>query len=94
VVLTLNQFFTAGQVVSQTDLLTVVPRHFVASTGIVSQLVVRALPLDLPIVHVELLWHQRHTLRAAHVWLRGVIVEAASAAFAQSPAASGVEPGR
>jgi DNA-binding transcriptional LysR family regulator len=94
VVLTLNQFFTAGQVVSQTDLLTVVPRHFVASTGIVSQLVVRPLPLDLPIVHVELLWHQRHTSRAAHVWLRSMIVEAAHAAFAQSPAESGLEPDR
>jgi len=71
-----------------------VPRHFVASTGIVSQLAVRALPLDLPIVHVELLWHQRHTTRAAHVWLRSKIIEAAQAAFAQPLVASGVEPDR
>ena len=33
VVLTVNQFFTAGLVVENSDLLTVLPRHFIRSTG-------------------------------------------------------------
>jgi DNA-binding transcriptional LysR family regulator len=77
VVLTVNQFFTAGQVVAQTDLLTVLPQRFVPSTGIASRLVTRALPMSLPIVHVDLLWHHRNTARPAHAWLRSMISEAA-----------------
>ena len=34
VVITVNQFFTAGRVVANSDLLTVLPRHFVRVTGI------------------------------------------------------------
>jgi DNA-binding transcriptional LysR family regulator len=33
VVLTVNQFFTAGRVVATSDLLTVLPRHFIRVTG-------------------------------------------------------------
>ena len=82
VVLTVNQFFTAGQVVASTDLLTVLPRRFVASTGIASRLVVRSLPLEVPSVHVDQLWHHRHTARPAHAWLRATIDAAAREAFA------------
>jgi len=39
-------------VVSGSDLLTVLPRHFVPVTGIADALVQRALPLDVPAVHV------------------------------------------
>lgn len=73
VVLTVNQFFTAGQVVAETDLLTVVPRRFVPTTGIAERLVIRALPLDVPIVHVDMLWHRRNATRPAHGWLRQAI---------------------
>jgi DNA-binding transcriptional LysR family regulator len=82
VVLTVNQFFTAGQVVAETDLLTVLPHRFVPSTGIASQLVTRTLPMELPIVHVDVLWHRRHDLRPAHAWLRRAIADAARDAFA------------
>lgn len=41
VVLTVNQFFTAGLVVARSDLLTVLPRHFVSATGVADQLVWR-----------------------------------------------------
>jgi DNA-binding transcriptional LysR family regulator len=34
IVLTINQFFTAGRVVANSDLLTVLPRHFLTATGI------------------------------------------------------------
>lgn len=81
VVLTVNQFFTAGQVVAQTDLLTVLPRRFVPTTGIAPGLVTRTLPMDLPIVHVDQLWHHRHTARPSHAWLRATLAESARDAF-------------
>src|SRR5437868_6553764 len=46
VVLTVNQFFTAGRVVTTSDLLTVLPSHFVSVTGIADQLVLRELPFE------------------------------------------------
>lgn len=73
IVLTVNQFFTAGQVVTQSDLLTVLPRHFVNMTGIAEQLVLRELPFVAPKVHVDALWHHRAHRDSAHHWLRDTI---------------------
>ena len=77
VVLTVNQFFTAGRVVATSDLLTVLPRHFVSVTGIADQLVLRDLPFDVPAIHVDLLWHRRMQHHGAHAWLRGVLTQLA-----------------
>ena len=63
VVLTVNQFFTAGRVVATSDLLTVLPRHFVSVTGSDDKLVLRELPFDVPPVHVDALWHRRQGQR-------------------------------
>jgi len=90
VVLTVNQFFTAGQVVAQSDLLTVLPHHFVASTGIADRLCTRRLPLELPVVHVDMLWHRRHESRAAHAWLRAQVAAAAAPVFEVPPAVQAV----
>jgi DNA-binding transcriptional LysR family regulator len=81
VVLTVNQFFTAGRVVANSNLLTVLPRHFVAATGIAEQLVHRELPFDVAAVHVAALWHRRMDLHSAHQWLRQAISRAATQAF-------------
>jgi DNA-binding transcriptional LysR family regulator len=70
VVLTVNQFFTAGRVVAQSDLLTVLPEGFVPATGYGPQLVMRELPFALGPVTVEMLWHLRHDGTPAHRWLR------------------------
>ena len=83
IVLTVNQFFTAGRVVVNSDLLTVLPWHFVPTTGMADQFVVRQLPLEVPPVHVEALWHARHHDKPAHQWLRQQLLEVAQAAFAQ-----------
>jgi DNA-binding transcriptional LysR family regulator len=87
IVLTVNQFFTAGQVVVNSDLLTVLPRHFVPTTGMSGQLVLRDLPLDVPPVHVEALWHRRLQHDSAHHWLRAQLLHVAKAAFASGAAA-------
>ena len=85
IVLTVNQFFTAGQVVATSDLLTVLPRHFVRVTGIAHELVLRELPLPVPPVHVDAIWHRRQTDRRAHRWLRGIVAAASGDAFSSSP---------
>ena len=73
VVLTVNQFFTAGLVVTTTDLLTVLPRHFVSATGIEHRLALSELPLPVPAVHVDTLWHRQATHNTAHRWLREAV---------------------
>ena len=81
VVLTVNQFFTAGRVVAQSDLLTVLPRHFVKVTGFAGQLVQRELPFAVPAIQVDALWHQRQDNVSAHAWLRAQVAALASKAF-------------
>ena len=81
VVLTVNQFFTAGRVVAQSNLLTVLPQHFVRVTGIADQLVLRPLPFDVAPVHVDALWHSRMDTQSAHQWLRNAVSRASKNAF-------------
>ena len=81
VVLTVNQFFTAGRVVSASDLLTVLPRHFIKVTGMGSDLALRDLPFEVPPVHVDSLWHRRQAQRSDHAWLRLAVLAAAHEAF-------------
>lgn len=78
IVLTVNQFFTAGRVVTHSDLLTVLPRQFVPATGMAHELALQPLPLTLQGVHVEVLWHQRHDRDPAHRWMREHIFAAAA----------------
>jgi DNA-binding transcriptional LysR family regulator len=82
VVLTVNQFFTAGRVVANSNLLTVLPRHFVRVTGIEDELVLRELPFDVPAVHVDALWHRRTQHSSGHAWLREALARSAVRAFA------------
>lgn len=81
VVLTVNQFFTAGRVVINSDLLTVLPRHFVGVTGFADQLVVRELPFRVAPIQIDALWHPRHHGSSAHAWLRQLVVEQAQRSF-------------
>lgn len=83
IVLTVNQFFTAGRVVSNSDLLTVLPRHFVRVTGMAHELTLRELPFEVPPVHVDSLWHRRQGQRSDHAWLRLAVAAAAKKAFDQ-----------
>jgi DNA-binding transcriptional LysR family regulator len=84
IVLTVNQFFTASRVVAQSDLLTVLPRHFVRQADVGNELVIRNLPFDMPIVHVDAMWHKRQQHNSAHQWLRSAVAASAKLAFAES----------
>ncbi len=81
VVLTVNQFFTAGKVVSQSDVLTVLPRHFVGVTGYAQDIVLRELPFPVPPIQVDAVWHLRKDGDRAHAWLRSQIAHLAAKAF-------------
>ena len=77
IVLTVNQFFTAGRVVAASDLLTVLPRHFVGVASFKDELLWRALPMAVPIVHVDALWLRRRQADPAHRWLQQALARAA-----------------
>jgi DNA-binding transcriptional LysR family regulator len=81
IVLTVNQFYTAGRVVTTSDLLTVLPRHFVRGTGLGDELVLQELPFDVPRVHVDALWARRLHHEQSHRWLRQTVAHSAQNAF-------------
>jgi DNA-binding transcriptional LysR family regulator len=81
VVLTVNQFFTAAQVVLQSDLLTILPRDFIPSTGIADLLAWQPLPVQVPLLQVDMLWHRRHETSPAHGWLRSAVSRLADNSF-------------
>ncbi len=85
IVLTVNQFFTAGRVVAASDLLTVLPRHFVGVASVGGELVWRPLPMAVPIVHVDALWHRRRQGEPAHRWLQQALARAARRTAAGAP---------
>jgi DNA-binding transcriptional LysR family regulator len=69
IALTVNQFFTAAQVVASCDHLTVLPHGFLPLTGLQDRLVVCELPVAPGAVFVDALWHVRNDRSAAHQWL-------------------------
>jgi DNA-binding transcriptional LysR family regulator len=81
VVMTVNQFFTAGRVVVNSNLLTVLPKHFVPTTGIADELFMCDLPFKVPTLHVDALWHRRKHAQSDHVWLRENLIRIAHDVF-------------
>lgn len=78
IVLTVNQFYTAGQVVAGSDLLTVLPVSFLGATGVPSALVTRELPFSLSPIQVAMLWHMRLDAVPAQAWLRQQVAQASA----------------
>lgn len=87
VVLTVNHFSTAAQVVQRSDLLTVFPRSYVPVSGVAQDLVMRDFPEPLPRIEIGLLWHRRHERDPGHRWFRGLVTRVA-AHVAPPPAAT------
>jgi DNA-binding transcriptional LysR family regulator len=70
IALVINHFATAARVVRASDLLGVFPRRYLPVSGYADELVWRALPLQMPLIEIGLLWHRRHERDAGHRWLR------------------------
>ena len=79
IVMTMNQFYTAARVVADSDLLTVLPRHFLARTGFSQALASRPFPFEVPAVHIDALWHSRKDTSGPHRWLRDAIARSVRA---------------
>ena len=77
VLLTVNQYHTAGRVVTQSDLVTVLPASFVGAAAGPDQVVTRALPVDIAPLTVEMVWLARRDAEPAHRWLRERVARAA-----------------
>ncbi len=85
ILLTVNQFFTAGKVVAHSDLIMVLPRHLIEATGMTEALVAKELPFPMPEVHIDMLWHERDARSPGHQWLREQLRNSGSlTAFVQS----------
>jgi DNA-binding transcriptional LysR family regulator len=78
IVLTVNQYYTAGLVVRATDLVTVLPASFVAATGVAAELVTRELPFEMARVAVDMVWAARRDREPSHRWLRALVQRAAA----------------
>jgi len=76
VILTLNQFASAARVVAHTDMVTTLPVHFVAASGMAAALWTSELPLPVPPVLVDALWCQALDTQPAHQWLRAAVARA------------------
>ena len=73
ILLTVNQFFTAGKVVTASNLLMVLPHHLIAATGMTDALIVKELPFPMPDAHIDMLWHERDARNPGHCWLRDLL---------------------
>jgi DNA-binding transcriptional LysR family regulator len=73
IMLTVNQYFTAAKIVEGTDLISLMPRHSIASINMDGVLIAKQLPFKLPLVHVDMLWHERDVSNISHQWLRNTL---------------------
>lgn len=73
VMLTVNQFSTAGQIVGASDLLSIMPRHLIGLNRMESLLVAKKLPFTLPGLTIDLLWHERDARDPASKWIRSTL---------------------
>ncbi len=77
VLLTVNQYHTARQVILQSDLLTVLPSTFVHSAALPAAVVTRPLPVEITPLAVDMVWLARRDADPAHRWLREQVQQAA-----------------
>jgi DNA-binding transcriptional LysR family regulator len=94
IALTGGQFATAARVVHDSDLLSVLPRSFVAASGLDAGLAIRAAPFDVPKIEVGMLWHRRHERDPAQRWLRATVDEVVKGLGIGEPRGSPAPPRR
>lgn len=73
VLLTVNQYHTAWRVVTQSDLVTVLPASYVAAAVPARGVVTRPLPVVIGPLTVEMVWLARRDAEPAHRWLRELV---------------------
>ncbi|WP_460997324.1 LysR family transcriptional regulator [Simiduia litorea] len=76
-----QSYYSAAQLLLQSNYLTVMPSGMAKMLSQTLALAFQPIPFDVPLLELHLYWHQRKDLDPANRWLRGHIVDA----LAQSP---------
>lgn len=92
VAMSVNQFFTAGRVLTRSDLLSVLPQVLLPATGHEHELVARELPFELGPIQLSMVWHMRRDAEPAQRWLRERVRRAAGASPDPAAATDASEP--
>lgn len=72
--LVLPSYLAAPHVVAASDLVATLPKSIAEEFARTLPVEVLALPADMPVISISLLWHNRHQADPAHRWLRELIV--------------------
>ncbi len=75
VVMTVNSFAGAIELLKETNLITVLPYPAVAQAIANGDLIFRASPIDVPPARISMAWHHRQNHDPGLRWLRGVLDE-------------------
>ena len=74
IMLTVNQFAVAPQLVAGSDLLAVLPTRIVEMSDILDQLHLTSPPLEILSSRLKMMWHERNHLDSSQAWLRSQLV--------------------
>ncbi|WP_437829280.1 LysR family transcriptional regulator [Sorangium sp. So ce1153] len=80
-----TSFGLAVPLLVASDRIAILPRSFALARARELDLVVRAAPLDLPALEMQMAWHPGHERDPKHVWFRGVLRDAARASGLRLP---------
>lgn len=75
IVVTVADFFSLARLVSQTQLIGLLPPPFALSIASQFGLRAYALPFEMPLIPLDLFWHSRHTDDPEHRWIRERVLE-------------------
>jgi len=73
--LTVNQFSIAPQILVNSDLIAILPTRVVQLSGIVNQLHLTPVPIEIYPTSVKMMWHERSQQNTAHIWFRTQLAE-------------------
>lgn len=68
--LTVNQFSVAPQILVTCDLIAVLPTRVVQLSGIIDQLHLATIPIEINPTSVKMMWHERSQQNTAQTWFR------------------------
>lgn len=74
IMLTVNQFAVAPQIIAGSDLLAVLPVRLVEMSSFADHLHVTKLPIELSPSTLKMMWHERNHLDSAQIWLRSQVI--------------------
>lgn len=72
-----SSFFTGAVTVQQTDCIMVLPEEVARQAGEMAELTTLPLPVAMPRLTLDQLWHPRRQHDPSHIWLRSAIADTA-----------------